>query len=66
MINKNKMVYLSFNDLRYGQFLNINYQFGNNLFFADFETVIRNLEAKNQELYLKTTDFERSDAERVR
>merc|ERR1740123_2085981 len=33
---------------------------------ADFESVIRNLEAKNQELYLKTPDFERSDADKAR
>lgn len=33
---------------------------------ADFETLIRNLESKNQELYLKTTDFERSESDKAR
>lgn len=46
--------------------MDINIHLENNLFCADFESVIRNLEAKNQELYLKTTDFERSDADKAR
>ena len=33
---------------------------------ADFETLIRNLESKNQELYSKTTDFERSESDKAR
>jgi len=33
---------------------------------SDLEVFIRNLEAKNQELYVKTSDFERSEADKAR
>ena len=33
---------------------------------SDFEAVVRGLEAKNQELFLKTTDYERSEADKAR
>lgn len=36
------------------------------LSFTDLEVFIRNLEAKNQELYVKTSDFERSEADKAR
>ena len=32
----------------------------------DFEAVVRGLEGKNQELFLKTSDYERSEADKAR